>query len=100
MPRTKPHGHTRRHLFRVGDLVRWNRWHQTDVRAYGENGYVYYHRIKKSHLGIVLKIYKSNGTAARNPCWTADVKFMEAELNTDYWDWAGRPVPINCLEVT
>ena len=77
--------------------MRWNRWHTTDIRAYGEDGYIHYHKVKKSHLGIVLKVYQSTSKAR---CWSANVKFMDPELNTDYWDWAGRSIPLNCLEVT
>jgi hypothetical protein len=96
MPRTKSHGYKRKHLFKVGDLVRWNRWHQTDIRAYGENGLACWYKVKRSHLGIVLRVYQSAGTR----CWTADVKFSDPKLDNDYWGLDGRPIPLNCLEVT
>ena len=95
MPRTKPHGHTRKHLFKVGDLVRWNRWHNSDDWIQVD-GRMCWKRKMRSHLGIVLRVYQSTSKAR---CWSANVKFMDPELNTDYWDWAGRSIPLNCLEV-
>jgi hypothetical protein len=98
MPRTKPHGHKRKHLFNVGDLVRWNRWYTSDdwIKV---DGRVHWKQNTRSHLGIVLRVYQS---ASKARCWSANVKFMETELNTDYWsgDWNGRSIPLGCLEVT
>ena len=96
MPRTKPHGYKRKHLFKVGDLVRWNRWHHGNDWT-KVDGRMIYKRHLRSHLGIVLKVYRSTSKAR---CWTADVKFMDAELNSDYWGWNGQSIPLNCLEVT
>ena len=93
MPRTKPHGHTRKHLFKVGDLVRWNRWHMLDdwIKV---DGRMIFKKKMHSHLGIVLKVYKSTSKAK---CWTADVKFSDPKLDSDYWGLDGRPIPLNCL---
>ena len=96
MPRTRPHGHKRKHLFKVGDLVRWNRWHPGDIPSPRDGRLVYKPQLR-SHLGVVLRVYKSTSKAQ---CWTADVRFMEAELNSDYWGCHGRSIPLGCLEVT
>ena len=98
MPATKPHGHKRKHLFKVGDLVRWNRWHLVDFQPTNRAGRLVYKQQMHSHLGIVLEVYQSDSKAR---CWTADVKFVDAKLDdTDYWGIDGRPIPVNCLEVT
>jgi len=94
MPATKPHGHKRRHLFKVGDLVRWNRWHLGDIPT-NRAGRLVYKSHMKSHLGIVLEVYQSDSTAR---CWTADVAFMDSIRNHQ-----GGPeyaIPLSCLEVT
>ena len=96
MPRTKPHGHKRKHLFKVGDLVRWNRWHLGDIPT-NRAGRLVYKSHMKSHLGIVLEVYQSDSTAR---CWTAVVKFMDASLCSNYEHLYGRPIPLSCLEVT
>jgi hypothetical protein len=96
MPQTKPHGHKRKHLFKVGDLVRWNRWHPGNI-PYPLDGRLAYKPQTRSHLGVVLRVYQSDSPAR---CWTADVRFMEAEFNSDYWGWNGQPIPLSCLEVT
>ena len=70
MPRTKPHGHKRKHLFKVGDLVRWNRWHPGDIPSPRDGRLVYKPQLR-SHLGIVLEVYQSDSRAR---CWTAVVK--------------------------
>ena len=96
MPQSKPHGHKRKHLFKVGDLVRWNRWHPGNI-PYPLDGRLAYKPQLRSHLGIVLEVYQSN-TPAR--CWTAVVKFMDASLCNNYEHLYGRPIPLSCLEVT
>jgi len=97
MPRTKPHGYKRKHLFKVGDLVRWNRWYTSDDWIRAAASPLCWKRKLRSHLGVVLRVYKSTSKAQ---CWTADVRFMEAELNSDYWGWDGQSIPLGCLEVT
>ena len=95
MPATKPHGHKRKHLFKVGDLVRWNRWH-TDSDWIKVDGRITYKRRVESHLGIILRVYQN--TAGKARCWTADVAFADSILNHH-----GEPeysVPLNCLELT
>ena len=94
MPRTKSHGHKRRHLFKVGDLVRWNRWH-TDSDWIKVDGSITYKKQVKSHLGIVLEVYQSH---SKGRCWMAGIKFLEPELDTSDWERA-RPIPLSCLEV-
>ena len=96
MPRTRPHGHKRKHLFKVGDLVRWNRWHPGDIPSPRDGRLVYKPQLR-SHLGIVLEVYQSDSSAR---CWTAVVKFMDASLCSNYEHLYGRPIPLSCLEVT
>ena len=99
----KPHGHKRRHLFKVGDLVRWNRWYLGDIRAYGQDGSTYYNRIMTPHLGIILKVYVGH----QQRCWVADINFMDTELNENDWSISqsdenvgkARQLPIACLEI-
>ena len=91
MPQTKPHGHKRRHLFKVGDLVRWNRWHLGDIPT-NRAGRLVYKSHMKSHLGIVLEVYRSK---TKGRCWTADVKFTSSVLRNDWED--ARPMPLTCL---
>ena len=76
--------------------MRWNRWH-TDSDWIKVDGSITYKRQVKSHLGIVLKVYRSTSKAR---CWTADVKFMDASLCNNYEHLYGRPIPLSCLEVT
>jgi len=74
--------------------VRWNRWHNGDQWSKA-GGYMVFEKQKKSHLGIILKIYQSTSKAR---CWTADVAFADSILNHH-----GEPeysVPLNCLELT
>ena len=92
----KPAGYKRAKHFAKGDLVQWNRWHISD-ESINVDGRVIFKQHMHSHLGIVLKVYRSDSKAR---CWTADVKFMDAELNSDYWGWNGQSIPLNCLEVT
>ena len=93
MPATKPHGYKRRHLFKVGDLVRWNRWHYSNDWIKVDGGMVFKQQMA-SHLGIVMEVYQSTSKAR---CWTAAVRFMEPVLHSDYE--LDRPIPLNCLEV-
>ena len=87
------HGWKRRNDFAKGDLGQWNRWHISDERI-NVDGRVTFKQYMYSHLGIVLKVYKSTSKAK---CWTADVKFSDPKLDSDYWGLDGRPIPLNCL---
>jgi len=94
MPATKPHGHKRKHLFKVGDLVRWNRWH-TNGEWIKVDGYMVFEKHMKSHLGIILRVYQGSPPSR---CWTADVAFADSIRNHQ-----GGPeyaIPVNCLQVT
>ena len=96
MPQTKPHGHKRKHLFKVGDLVRWNHWRLSEEYHEYLNGVRKYDRRVTSDLGIVLRVYQSTSKAR---CWTADVRFVDIKFD-DYWGLGGCPIPLNCLDVT
>ena len=77
--------------------MRWNRWHPGDIPSPRDGRLVYKPQLR-SHLGIVLEVYQSDSKAR---CWTAVVKFMDAKLDdVNYWGGDGRPIPLNCLEVT
>ena len=73
--------------------MRWNRWHPGDIPSPRDGRLVYKPQLR-SHLGIVLKVYKSTSKAK---CWTANVKFLDPKLNSDYWGLEGHPIPLNCL---
>ena len=82
----KPHGHKRKHLFKKGNLVRWNRWHLGAIPLQRAGELVYKNQMK-SYLGIVLRVYQSPTL-----CWTATVVFSGI-------DGLNMPVPVNCLEL-
>ena len=85
------HGWKRRKEFAVGDLVQWNRWHLCDDWTEVDGRKVFKKKMK-SHLGIVLKVYRSK---SEGRCWTADVKFTSSVLHNDWED--ARPMPLTCL---
>ena len=85
------HGWKRRKDFAVGDLVQWNQWQLGDIPTHRDGRLVYKPQLK-SHLGIVLEVYRSNSKAR---CWTADVKFTSSVLHNDWED--ARPMPLSCL---
>ena len=63
MPRTKPHGYKRKHLFKVGDLVRWNRWHLCDDWTEVDGRKIFKKKIeyrKKSCLKHDFFVFKEN----------------------------------------
>ena len=88
-----PHGHTVRKDFAKGDLVQWNRWYPGNTLS-NRDGRLVYKQQLQSHLGIVLRVYQSGSNAH---CWTADVKFMDAELNNNYYGLDGNSIPLGCL---
>jgi hypothetical protein len=90
----RPHGYTVREDFAKGDLVQWNHWKLSDEYREDARGLRTFDRYMVSHLGIVLRVYQSTSKAR---CWTADIKFIDAELNSDYWGLDGRPIPLGCL---
>jgi len=87
------HGWKLRKDFAKGDLVQWNRWHLCDDWTQVDGRKVFKKKMY-SHLGIVLKVYQSTSKAR---CWTADIKFIDAALNNDYWGLEGHPIPLGCL---
>ena len=87
------HGWKRRKDFAKGDLIQWNRWHPGNI-PYPLDGRLAYKPQLRSHLGIVLEVYQSDSPAR---CWTANVKFMDPALNSDYWGLEGHPIPLGCL---
>ena len=87
------HGWKRRKDFAKGDLVQWNRWYLSDDHI-KVDGRVVFRQHMHSHLGIVLRVYRSTSKAR---CWTADIKFLDPKLNSDYWGCEGHPIPLGCL---
>jgi len=86
------HGWKRRKEFAAGDLVQWNHWKISDEWTEDFRGLRTFDKYVASHLGIVLRVYRSISKAR---CWTADVRFTSSVLHNNWED--ARPIPLACL---
>ena len=86
------HGWKLRKDFAKGDLVQWNHWTFSDEYREDARGLRTFDKYVASHLGIVLKVYRSTSKAR---CWTADVKLTSSVLHNDWED--AKPMPLTCL---